>query len=386
MILSDIDTVFAALFSDSAKFVEKGFIRFRVVVVTKKSLNNAQGNGIADIDTGDSSKINNQQQSDLQSVQIWVEDSGPGIPNEKKTQLFAKFQESLDSLSQGTGLGLSLCKILVRLMGGAIWLDDTYDSGVEGRPGSRFVIDLCSPPMYLDEKSEETDDVDAKSTNSCGKIGGVVEELGGSTVSTKGILSSVFPAPMKTTLETSAAQQQSLPPSLSVMFVDDDPILRKLLVRGVRAIAPGWEIQEAASGETALRLAATSDGDDDEGKEESKNPMKYDLIFMDQYMASMEKQLLGTETTHSLRSQGVKSIICGLSANDIADDFFAAGANAFICKPMPVKKDVLRHLLLEILNKGTNSLIPEPSASSSDRTHLGHQSSGVIFPPEEQRQ
>ena len=350
--------------------------------MTKKTLNKAEDSALVSINTNGSSKVDNQQQSDIQSVQIWVEDSGPGIPKEKKTQLFAKFQESLDSLSQGTGLGLSLCKILVRLMDGAIWLDDTYDSGVEGQPGSRFVIDLCSPPMYPDEDNEVTDDAGAKIANSCDTIGTTVERLGKASVSTKAIGSSVIPAPTKRIPATSPAQQQFLPPSLSLLFVDDDPILRKLLVRGVRAIAPGWKIQEAASGETALRLATTSDGDDGEGKEESKNPMKYDLIFMDQYMASMEKQLLGTETTQSLRSQGVKSIICGLSANDLADDFFAAGANAFICKPLPVKKATLNQLLLEILNKGTSSLMPESAASNGARDRLGHQSSLVIFPPD----
>ena len=157
-------------------------------------------------------------------------------------------------------------------------------------------------------------------------------------------------------------QQRLLPPSLSVLFVDDDPILRKLLVRGVRAIAPDWGIQEAASGEAALRLV------------EESSP--FDLIFMDQYMASMEKQLLGTETTHSLRCQGVRSKICGLSANDLADDFFAAGADVFICKPLPVKKDSLYQLLLDILFRSVppSEMPPMHSAGAG-------QSSVVMFPP-----
>jgi signal transduction histidine kinase len=35
-------------------------------------------------------------------VELSIEDSGPGIPPEKQGLLFNKFQESLDSLSQGT--------------------------------------------------------------------------------------------------------------------------------------------------------------------------------------------------------------------------------------------------------------------------------------------
>jgi CheY-like chemotaxis protein len=40
----------------------------------------------------------------------------------------------------------------------------------------------------------------------------------------------------------------------------------------------------------------------------------YDLIFMDQHMASTEKQMLGTETVRALRAKGFKNTICGLSA------------------------------------------------------------------------
>ena len=63
----------------------------------------------------------------------------------------------------------------------------------------------------------------------------------------------------------------------------------------------------------------------------------------------MQKQLLGTETTHALRSRGVQAKICGLSANEMAEDFFAAGANAFVCKPLPTKKESLNQILCDIL-------------------------------------
>jgi hypothetical protein len=54
--------------------------------------------------------------------------------------------------------------------------------------------------------------------------------------------------------------------------------------------------------------------------------------------ASVEKQLLGTETVYAMRSKGVKSIICGLSANDVEDQFLNSGANYFMYKPFPCKK------------------------------------------------
>ena len=68
-------------------------------------------------------------------------------------------------------------------------------------------------------------------------------------------------------------------------------------------------------------------------------------------MASIEKSLLGTETAQAMRSKGVKSIICGLSANDIKDSFISSGADDFLLKPMPCKPDALREALLKILDK-----------------------------------
>jgi hypothetical protein len=36
-------------------------------------------------------------------------------------------------------------------MGAEIWYDETYDSGVVGCPGARFVINLNVPPLDLDD-------------------------------------------------------------------------------------------------------------------------------------------------------------------------------------------------------------------------------------------
>jgi len=74
-------------------------------------------------------------------------------------------------------------------------------------------------------------------------------------------------------------------------------------------------------------------------------------VFVDQYMASVEKQLLGTETVSAMRSLGIKSRICGISANDVSELFKESGANSFILKPMPTKSEVLVKELLRILNE-----------------------------------
>ena len=55
-----------------------------------------------------------------------------------------------------------------------------------------------------------------------------------------------------------------------------------------------------------------------------------------------------------MRSRGVRSVICGLSANDIRDSFIRAGADHFILKPMPCKPDELRKVLGEIMNQNVS--------------------------------
>lgn len=42
------------------------------------------------------------------NVILYVEDSRPGVPIEKRDKLFDSFQDSMDLLSQGTGVGLSV--------------------------------------------------------------------------------------------------------------------------------------------------------------------------------------------------------------------------------------------------------------------------------------
>lgn len=65
-------------------------------------------------------------------------------------------------------------------------------------------------------------------------------------------------------------------------------------------------------------------------------------------MASIEKQLLGTETVRALRSRGVESLICGLSANDLEQQFVEAGANFFLFKPFPCEKEALSLELIRL--------------------------------------
>jgi CheY-like chemotaxis protein len=263
-------------------------------------------------------------------------------------------------------------------MGGELVLDTEYDSGIAGHPGTRFLVKMNQPPVdpldlsrlnqHVLEEVEgggsrefhfRLDELDADDDHD-GVGGGVAGGVAGA-------------AATDSSSDPSSDRSLSLPQHLNVLFVDDDAILRKLFSRKIKTVAPDWTVREAANGETALLLVEKH---------------SFDLIFMDQYMASVEKQvramtwsgsasdragccyvcarviltlifasfcplewrqLLGTETVQALRSKGVNCRICGLSANDKEQDFLQAGADVFCIKPFPCEAKAMRKELRRIL-------------------------------------
>ena len=69
------------------------------------------------------------------SVQISVTDTGRGISPERRAHVFDTFREMGEN-QKLQGLGLSICKAIIKLLGGKIWLDENYSEG------SRFIFEL----------------------------------------------------------------------------------------------------------------------------------------------------------------------------------------------------------------------------------------------------
>lgn len=57
-----------------------------------------------------------------------VTDTGCGIPKEKQASIFQRF-EKLNENAQGSGLGLSICQIIIEHIGGKLWIDPDYTGG-----------------------------------------------------------------------------------------------------------------------------------------------------------------------------------------------------------------------------------------------------------------
>lgn len=85
------------------------------------------------------------------TITVDVCDTGIGIPAEKAEAIFERFVK-LNQYAQGTGLGLSLCKIIVERLGGRIWLDTDYKSG------SRFVFTIPLTTLTPEEKANAEKD------------------------------------------------------------------------------------------------------------------------------------------------------------------------------------------------------------------------------------
>ncbi len=68
-------------------------------------------------------------------VRTSVTDTGQGIPPERRPHVFDTFREMGEN-QKLQGLGLSICKSITTLLGGKIWLDESYTQG------SRFVFEL----------------------------------------------------------------------------------------------------------------------------------------------------------------------------------------------------------------------------------------------------
>ena len=93
--------IFSLLLNNAGKFTNSGFIRFGYSIQDKH-------------------------------IRFFVQDTGKGISAEKQCFIFEKFRQEDETLSRkygGVGLGLTIAKGLVELIGGKIWVDSEPGKG-----------------------------------------------------------------------------------------------------------------------------------------------------------------------------------------------------------------------------------------------------------------
>jgi CheY-like chemotaxis protein len=110
----------------------------------RQVLVNLVGNAIKFTETGEVFiRVEEESHDDaLTCLHFMVQDTGIGISVDKQDEIFEPFSQADGSMTRkygGTGLGLTICRRLVTLMGGRIW--------VVSQPGqgSKFHFTLCLP-------------------------------------------------------------------------------------------------------------------------------------------------------------------------------------------------------------------------------------------------
>jgi len=279
-------------------------------------------------------------------VEISVEDSGPGIPAERVPKLFSGFESNADVRDNRISVGLRLCKKLLLAMGGDLY----HDSNAAA---TGFVIRLNTEPLpQLDLKQKITPEPHTALPDPVTLLrlptpNDEVLHTSQTHFSTEtNNTNTLTTAPTEADIVVKAKGDE-LPINLSVLFVDDDAILRTMFKRALKRVAPNWKVQEADCGESALEIIAAFGVDD-----------APDLIFVDQYMH-------GTATVSAMRSMGVKTCICGLSANDVECSFRGAGADFFITKPLPCALGPLREQLTRMVYMDRKSTVGGEGAEPS---------------------
>ena len=112
--------VLTNLIDNAIKFTDKGYIKLRL---HQEKTSTATDNLEVTPNLNVTGKVN---------VAILIEDTGIGIAEDKLNIIFNSFQQASSKISRtygGTGVGLSICKHLIELMGGWIQVESTEDRG-----------------------------------------------------------------------------------------------------------------------------------------------------------------------------------------------------------------------------------------------------------------
>ena len=232
---------------------------------------------------------------------ISVKDNGIGMSEEFQKRLFTPFERERNTTQSGisgAGLGLSITKRLVEMMGGTIRVETTEGKGAE------FIVEL-ELPLQADQHMEVVDGQQILEQNmrklrqSRGKA-----ETGGESLS-----------------------------GLRILLAEDNAVNREIAVRLLEMCDA--KVDTAEDGSIAVEKVKSSPGG------------TYDLILMDLQMPRMD----GLEATRNIRAlpDKVKAEIpiVAMSANAFEEDkqeAFQAGMNDHLAKPIDLEKlvEVLR--------------------------------------------
>ena len=266
-----------------------------------------------------------------------VIDSGPGIATSDIGKVFnevVQFNANTQQGGGGSGIGLWICKKIVNLHGGNVFVES-----VEGN-GCRFVFELkvvrknSAGESFSNFKERRNRSLKAKGTDAYLLLAGPHRR---SQCSPE--LAAQVTAEM--TVKDTPPESEPERRQLDILVVDDSLLNRKMMVRLLEGI--GHVCTQAADGKEAVISHLR--------REEMKQP-SFDLILMDNNMPIMS----GREATTVLRANGFKGLIIGVTGDALQSDvdaFKASGVNAVVNKPIdPIHFDRILWNLMKKVEDG----------------------------------
>lgn len=252
-------------------------------------------------------------------LRVEVADTGIGIAEEAKRNLFTSFTQADSSTTRkygGSGLGLAIAKQLLALMGGSIGFESKVNRG------STFWFTLPIVPADPADIPMEAVPVRAR-----------------------------LPSLAHVQSDAQGAAEWRLP--CDVLLAEDNPVNREIALRMLQSI--GCDVTESEDGEQALHHAAAK---------------PFDLILMDCQMPNVD----GYAATAAIRAQergtGRHTPIIAVTANALAGDrerCLEAGMDDYLAKPFT------REQLATVVARWRPVLTDEPVASGGARAqHLKH--------------
>ena len=283
-------------------------------------------------------------------VTFIVADDGIGMSEEFKQHLFEPFTMEGRSREQGTGLGMSIVRNIVTMLGGSMTVESELDRGTTFEVTLNLRIALEAERKAFEEAEAEEDRVlRGRGTGDGAGAGSSPRAFGA---------------------EVCAPAQTSLP---VVARVSIAPALDRSELKGLRVLLAedndlNAEIACELLSESGLVIDRAADGAEACALFESSAEGTYDAVLMDVQMPLLN----GYEATRRIRAfdraDASRVPIIAMSANAFADDVRASlesGMNAHLSKPID-----MRHVLSTIIRFVRKRRADERDAAGEGRIPL----------------
>jgi signal transduction histidine kinase len=96
-------------------------------ILIERVISNLIGNALKFTPSGGTITLSGDENE--QEIFLWVQDTGPGVPEDKRKIIFEKYSQLEKHKQMGFGLGLAMCRMAVELHQGKIWVESEVGKG-----------------------------------------------------------------------------------------------------------------------------------------------------------------------------------------------------------------------------------------------------------------